>query len=242
VTCREPTPTSSFDGSLAISPDAWVLDGAYGLVCDLVWRQATHLVWLDYERRVIMYRVIRRSSSRATLRTEMWAGNRERWSHLLRPSHPIRWAWNTWHGRRRQFEERLRQNDYTHLIVLRLRRPREAKALLRLLKQTPGPERLDRVAGGLLKAAGRRARSSAGEHTLHTGGVTGSIPVAPTSISSIFAADCGSGLVPEMTERDANTLHRLAPAWHRCSQTFQRDLVTASPKFSNGVGASGIWI
>src|ERR1051325_2719760 len=25
-----------------------------------------------------------------------------------------------------------------------------------------------------------RARSSAGEHTLHTGGVTGSIPVAPT--------------------------------------------------------------
>ena len=27
------------------------------------------------------------------------------------------------------------------------------------------------------------ARSSAGEHTLHTGGVTGSIPVAPTMIS-----------------------------------------------------------
>jgi hypothetical protein len=27
---------------------------------------------------------------------------------------------------------------------------------------------------------GGRARSSAGEHSLHTGGVTGSIPVAPT--------------------------------------------------------------
>jgi hypothetical protein len=29
---------------------------------------------------------------------------------------------------------------------------------------------------------GFRARSSAGEHSLHTGGVTGSIPVAPTTI------------------------------------------------------------
>jgi hypothetical protein len=31
-----------------------------------------------------------------------------------------------------------------------------------------------------------RARSSAGEHTLHTGGVTGSIPVAPTRLFACF--------------------------------------------------------
>ena len=47
--------------TLAIAPDAWVLDSAYGLVRDLVWRRATHLIRLDYERRVIMYRVICRS-------------------------------------------------------------------------------------------------------------------------------------------------------------------------------------
>jgi hypothetical protein len=34
-------------------------------------------------------------------------------------------------------------------------------------------------------ASGARARSSAVEHTLHTGGVTGSIPVAPTRIRQI---------------------------------------------------------
>jgi hypothetical protein len=34
-----------------------------------------------------------------------------------------------------------------------------------------------------------RARSSAGEHSLHTGGVTGSIPVAPTSLRRA-AVDC----------------------------------------------------
>jgi len=77
--------------TLAVAADAWVVDGNYGLVRDFVWRRATHLVWLDYERRIVMYRVIRRTLVRAALRTEMWAGNRERWRHMLRPrpSNPL---------------------------------------------------------------------------------------------------------------------------------------------------------
>ncbi len=70
----------------AIEVEAWVVDGNYGPVRDLVWQRATHLVWLDYERPVIIARVICRSLVRAVLRTELWAGNRERWRHLLRPS------------------------------------------------------------------------------------------------------------------------------------------------------------
>ena len=120
--------------ALAVAADAWVVDGNYGLVRDLVWRRATHLVWLDYDRPVIMYRVICRSFARALLRTEMWAGNRERWLHMLRPSHPIRWAWNTWRRRRREYEERIGRSDYDHLVVLRLRRPRDAEKLLGQLK------------------------------------------------------------------------------------------------------------
>jgi hypothetical protein len=85
-----------------------------------------------------MYRVIRRWLVRAVLRTEMWAGNRERWVHMLRPSHPIRWAWSTWRRRRREFGDRTEQGDYAHLVVLRLRRPREAARLLRRLRQAFG--------------------------------------------------------------------------------------------------------
>jgi adenylate kinase family enzyme len=124
--------------TLAIAPDAWVMDSAYNLVRDLVWRRATHLVWLDYDRPIIMFRVIRRSLVRVALRTELWAGNRERWSHMLRPSHPIRWAWNTWDRRRKDFEARIGREEYTHLAVLRLRQPRETKQLLRNLKRTNG--------------------------------------------------------------------------------------------------------
>ena len=127
--------------TVAIAPDAWVLDSAYGLVRDLVWQRATHLIWLDYDRPIIMFRVIRRSLIRAALRTELWAGNRERWSHMLRPSHPIRWAWSTGDRRRKDFEERIERQDYAHLVVLRLPRPREAEQLLRQLRNAAGAEK-----------------------------------------------------------------------------------------------------
>jgi adenylate kinase family enzyme len=111
----------------AIKGEAWVADGNYGSVRDTLWRRATHLVWLDYERHVVMRRVIGRSLLRVIRRNELWAGtgNRERWSFLLRASHPIRWAWNTWSGRRVETAERVQQGEYAHLVVLRLRRPGE---------------------------------------------------------------------------------------------------------------------
>ena len=133
--------------TIVIADDAWVLDSAYGLVRDLVWRRATHLVWLDYERPVVMHRVIRRSLLRAALRTEMWAGNREIWLRMLRPSHPIRWAWSTWRRRRREYEERVARSDHAHLVVLRLRRPRDTKELLRRLAPTSGAQSLSALTG-----------------------------------------------------------------------------------------------
>ncbi len=118
----------------ATAADRWVVDGNYGLVRDLIWSRATHLVWLDYERRVIMARVIRRSLVRIACRTELWAGNREVWHRIFRPSHPILWAWNTWRRRRTEIEQLLAQPDNAHLTVLRLRRPCEASGVISRLK------------------------------------------------------------------------------------------------------------
>jgi adenylate kinase family enzyme len=116
--------------SAAIAADAWVVDGNYGAVRGLIWSRATHLVWLDYDRSVIMYRVIRRSIIRAVDRTELWAGNKEDWRHWFRPSHPIRWAWATWRRRRSELEELLGRDDYRHLAVLRVRRPGDAATVV----------------------------------------------------------------------------------------------------------------
>lgn len=119
----------------AIQAERWVADGNYASVRDVLWRGATHLVWLDYERPVIMARVIARSVYRATLGGELWfgTGNREHWHDFMRPSHPIRWAWSTWRQRRRETEDRLRRPEFAHLAVFRLRRPAEvARVLIRL--------------------------------------------------------------------------------------------------------------
>jgi adenylate kinase family enzyme len=118
----------------------WVADGNYGPVRDMLWRRATHLVWLDYERPVIMRRVIARSLYRVVMRTELWpgTGNRERWWFLLHGSHPIRWAWSTWHRRRSEMEQRLAQPEFAHLVVSRLRHPKEAR---RLVEALSGPLR-----------------------------------------------------------------------------------------------------
>jgi adenylate kinase family enzyme len=124
----------------AIEAEAWVADGNYGPVRDRVWQRATHLVWLDYERPVIMARVISRTLYRAVMRTELWAGNRERWRQLLRPSHPIRWAWNTWERRRRETAEHLAQRGCAHLVVLRLRRPSEVSRAVEFLAKAAGVE------------------------------------------------------------------------------------------------------
>jgi len=125
--------------SAAISAsDAWVSDGNYGVVRDLIWRRASHLVWLDYSRAVVMYRVIKRSIVRAFDKKELWAGtgNREDWRRWLRPSHPIRWAWSTWRERRLRFEQLLNGAEYRHLVVLRLRAPSQAAKVIDLLRMS----------------------------------------------------------------------------------------------------------
>jgi len=126
--------------SAAISANSWVSDGNYAVVRDLIWRRATHLVWLDYGRPLIMYRVIKRSITRAFDQTELWAGNKEDWRRWLRPSHPIRWAWSTWRERRSRFEHLLNGEQYNHLAVLRLQTPRATDEVVDQLRLSKSHE------------------------------------------------------------------------------------------------------
>jgi adenylate kinase family enzyme len=114
----------------ALSGDTWVSDGNYGAaVGPTTLNRATHLVWLDYERPVIMRRVIWRSLVRALDRKELWpgTGNRERFVQWFTDrDHPIRWAWRTHAGRRKRYEEIVAKPENAHLTTIRLRHPREA--------------------------------------------------------------------------------------------------------------------
>lgn len=87
-----------------VAGGAWVVDGNYGAVRDLVRARATTIVWVDPPRAVVMAQVVWRTARRLATRRELWNGNRERWSNLLDADHPVRWAWSTFARRRADYE------------------------------------------------------------------------------------------------------------------------------------------
>jgi len=117
----------------AVAAEAWVCDGNYGLVRPIVLSRATHLVWLDYERPVIMRRVIWRSLVRGVTRKPLFAGNRENPLRWFAKDHPIRWAWDTFHERRKKYDALIASPDCARLAVLRVRHPQEANGALACL-------------------------------------------------------------------------------------------------------------
>ena len=117
----------------AAAGDAWVIDGNYSAVRDVVWARADTVVWIDLPRPVVMRRVVARTVRRAARRQELWNGNREPWSNFLTldPERSIiMWAW-TQHGRyRRRYETAMADPAWAHLRFVRLRSPAEIKRFL----------------------------------------------------------------------------------------------------------------
>lgn len=123
----------------AMADEAWVSCGNYVTSRPPLLARATHLVWLDYPRSLVMARVIRRSFTRAWGREELWpgTGNREDFARWLDREHPIRWAWDTYARRKRQYEA-LFTNPPPHLVTHRVTRPGEADALMARLAAARG--------------------------------------------------------------------------------------------------------
>ena len=110
---------------------AWVIDGNYeDIVRELIWKRATDVVWLDYERAVVMRQVIVRSLRRVIFRTTLWNGNRERLRDFVRWYHPMRWAWSNHAKKRRRDAEMLADTRWRDVRVTRLRTHVETERFL----------------------------------------------------------------------------------------------------------------
>lgn len=129
-------PNDAFRAAVAraLDAEAWVVDGNYPAARDLVWPSATHLVWLDYPRWLVMWRVTSRTLRRWVTREVICNGNREslRMSFMSKDS-ILWWAWSTFHGRRREYEALFAENPFPHLTLMRVGTPREAEALVQQL-------------------------------------------------------------------------------------------------------------
>ncbi|MFF1451185.1 adenylate kinase [Streptomyces sp. NPDC058274] len=110
----------------------WIFDSlGYPEVRDLLWERADTVVWLDYSRRVIMPRILRRSLRRTLSRERVFGGNRETVSDWFRRDHPAWWAWTQHAARRAEIGRRADDPRFAPLEVIRFHRPAEAGRWLR---------------------------------------------------------------------------------------------------------------
>jgi adenylate kinase family enzyme len=116
---------------------AWVADGSYSKVRDIVWARADTLIWLDYPLGLVLARLLRRTAGRLWRRQELWNGNRERLRDHLGRDSLFLWSFQQ-HGRnRRRYPEALAEPAYAHLCLVRLHSPAEAARWLSSLPPLP---------------------------------------------------------------------------------------------------------
>ena len=119
----------------ATAGDAWVIDGNYSAVRDIVWGRGEAVVWLDFPLRTVLWRYANRTRRRIRSGEELWpgTGNRERLStQLLSRDSLLWWILSTYHRRRREYVRLLA--DGPRLAWVRLRSAREADAWLRTIR------------------------------------------------------------------------------------------------------------
>ena len=108
----------------ALDRAAWVTDGNYSVVRDLIWPHADMLVWLDYPFVRVFLQLFRRTARRGLRRQELWSGNRE----SLRTAFMTRDSLFVWlaksHGKHRKlYPVALREQQHAHLRVVRMPSP-----------------------------------------------------------------------------------------------------------------------
>lgn len=86
------------------------------------------MLWLDYGKRVVMPRVLRRSLPRTVTRERVFGGNRESWAGRLSREHPVWWAWSQHAGRRSEIARRTSDPRFSPLRTVRFPHPDDTAA------------------------------------------------------------------------------------------------------------------
>ncbi len=113
---------------------AWVIDGNYNRVRDILWPRATHLVWLNLPFARVFWQALSRTVKRVVTREELWSGNRETLRDVLFNRDSILWWVITTHHRRsREYQQLIQDDRYRHLKVYEIRNSGDVQGMLRTL-------------------------------------------------------------------------------------------------------------
>jgi hypothetical protein len=113
----------------------WILDGAPYYADDLVYPAADTVVFLDYPKALVLWRVLRRTARVEVLRRRVGAHRPQGLPALRDPEHPLRWAWTSHADRHREGLALMARLDLAQTQILRFTRPAMARRWLR--RKTP---------------------------------------------------------------------------------------------------------
>ncbi len=112
---------------------AWIVDGNYGKVRDLVWSRANTVVFLDLPRWQVIAQLLRRTLGRMVTRRQLWNGNREEWRNFVSmdpEKNLILWSWANHERRRKQFDAGKKNPAYLRTRFVRLENRREQRLFI----------------------------------------------------------------------------------------------------------------
>ena len=122
----------------AVSGDAWVIDGNYSSVRDIVWSRADTIVWLDYSFAFIAWRLFGRTIRRIITREKLWGYNQEDWrAQFFSRDSLFLWLIQTYAKRRREYPLLFQCPENAHLNIVHLNSQRKTDKWLDSL--TPDP-------------------------------------------------------------------------------------------------------
>lgn len=109
----------------------FIMHGNYNQVRDLTWGNSDIVIWLDYSKKLVMWRVLKRSVLRILSNEPLWANNKEtiRKTFFSKES-IILWSWNTYDIRKKLYSEFIEKPEYENIKLLRIKSTKEADKLL----------------------------------------------------------------------------------------------------------------
>ena len=109
----------------------WILDGAPYYADELVYSAADTVVFLDYPKALVLWRVLRRTARVEVLRRQAGAHRPQGLPALRDPEHPLRWAWASHADRHREGLALMARPGLAQTQILRFTCPAMARRWLR---------------------------------------------------------------------------------------------------------------